>query len=98
MRTRTLLAGLLLLLVVLAAPACTRQLDTAGLEQQIADLLEQRGGPSVNEIDCPDDVTVEAGSQFECTASGDQATWTIEVTQTDDEGHVDMRIVDAQEA
>lgn len=93
MGTRTLfVAGLLLLGV-----ACSRALDTQGLEDQITELLAQRGGPTVRSIDCPVDVKVAAGATFECTATGDDATWTIEVTQTDDEGHVDMRIVDASE-
>jgi uncharacterized protein DUF4333 len=94
MRTRTLVvAGLLLL-----GAACGRTLDTQGLEDQIADLLAQRGGPAVESIDCPEDVKVEQGATFECTATGQDATWTIEVTQTDDQGHVDMRIVNAQGA
>lgn len=93
MRTRTLLvAGVFLL-----GAACSRTLDTQGLEDQIADLLAERGGPTVTEISCPEDVTVEEGGTFECTATGEGATWTIEVTQTDDEGHVDMQIVNASE-
>ena len=37
-------------------------------------------------IDCPDDVAVKEGSTFECTASGEVASWVISITQRDDRG------------
>jgi Domain of unknown function (DUF4333) len=91
MRTRTaLLAGLLLV-----AAACAKDLDTDVLQDQIRSLLAERGGPTVTSVRCPDEVKVQAGDTFECTASGGGTTWTIEVTQRDDAGTVDMKIVGA---
>jgi hypothetical protein len=65
--------------VALLAVACSRSLDTAGLEDQIASLLRDRGGPQVSEVACPDEGT----------------TWTVQVTQVDDRGNVNIEIVDA---
>jgi hypothetical protein len=81
--------------VALLGVGCSRMLDTAGLEEQIQQLLAERGNLQVERVDCPDDVTVEAGATFRCVAVGDGAEWTIEVTQVDDEGRVDWQIVDA---
>jgi hypothetical protein len=88
MRARTMVVGCMLL----GAVACTKTLDSGGLEDQIRSLLQQRGGPSVESVSCPDDVKVQAGSTFSCTASGDGTTWTIDVTQTDDEGNVKIQV------
>jgi hypothetical protein len=81
--------------VALLAVACSRSLDTAGLEDQIASLLRDRGGPQVSEVACPDDVKVAAGDTFDCTATGEGTTWTVQVTQVDDRGNVNIEIVDA---
>jgi Domain of unknown function (DUF4333) len=50
-------------------------------------------GHEITAVDCPDDVQVAAESTFDCTATEpDGATWTIEVTQLDDDGTLDYRI------
>jgi Domain of unknown function (DUF4333) len=88
MRARTIVVAC----VLLAAVACTKTLDSGGLEDQIKTLMQQRGGPSVDSVSCPDGVKVQAGSTFTCTASGEGTTWTIQVTQTDDSGHVSIKV------
>jgi hypothetical protein len=80
-------------LIALSGVACTRSLDTQGLEEQIAADLEAGGGPTVNEVTCPDDVEVESGGTFECTATGEGVEWRISVTQLDDDGRVEFQIV-----
>jgi uncharacterized protein DUF4333 len=89
MRARTIVVACSLI----GTFACTKTLDSAGLEEQIVAQLEQKGGPQVSSVSCPDGVKVETGSTFTCTATGDGTTWTIEVTQTDDKGNVEIRIV-----
>lgn len=81
--------------VALLLPACTSTLDTDGLEEQIRTLLEERGGPTVTEVTCPEDIEVEAGATFECAATGEGAEWVVQVTQADDQGNVEIEIVGA---
>jgi Domain of unknown function (DUF4333) len=88
MRARTVVATCLLA----GALACTKTLDSNGLEEQIRARIEERGGPDVSSVACPTDIKVETGGTFTCTASGDGTTWTIEVTQTDDKGNVEIRV------
>lgn len=80
------------LAVTLLGTACSSTLDTDGLEDQIRSLMEERGGPAVTEVTCPDEIEVEAGATFECTATGDGVEWVVQVTQTDDQGNVEIEI------
>ena len=92
MRARSLaVAGGLLL-----ACACSRSLDTGGLESQLQAGLQERLDITVTSVTCPDDVDAKAGVTFQCTALGETgSTTTISVTQQDDQGNVDWEIVDA---
>jgi len=89
MRARTIVAACSLV----GALACTKTLDSGGLEDQIKSRLAETGGPTVSSVTCPDDIKVQAGGTFTCTATDQNTTYTIEVTQTDDQGKVDIRIV-----
>lgn len=80
----------------LLGAACTSMLDTDGLEEQIVALLEERGDLEVTGVTCPDDIEAEAGATFECTATGDDVEWVVQVTQTDDRGNVEIEIAGAQ--
>lgn len=93
MRARFVTAVAVLALI---GAACTSTLDTEGLEEQIAALLDERGGPEVTEVTCPDDIEAEAGATFECAATGDGVEWVVRVTQTDDQGNVEIEIAGAQ--
>jgi Domain of unknown function (DUF4333) len=88
MRARTLATFALLVPVL----ACGRQLDTAGLEEQLLEVIDDQGGPEITEVTCPE-VEAETGATFTCEATGAGTTWTIEVTQVDDDGEVEWRIV-----
>lgn len=92
---RARLVAVVAVLAVTGA-ACSSTLDTQGLEEQIVALLEERGGPEVTEVTCPDDVEAEAGATFECTATGDGVEWVVQVTQTDDQGNVEIEIAGAR--
>lgn len=94
MRVRPL--HLLVVVLAIAGAACTQVLDEATLEDTLRTQLEERLGETGITVDCPADVAVEQGGVFECTATGaDGAGATVEVTQRDDEGTVEWRIVDA---
>jgi hypothetical protein len=80
--------------LVLAAVACgAPSLDGRSAESQLLARLQAANGPAIAAVDCPDEVEVRARTSFACTATEpDGATWTIEVTQLDDEGTLDYRI------
>jgi hypothetical protein len=73
---------------LLSAISSRALLDTANIEQQIAEKLSQDSGLTTT-VTCPDEVTVAAGDTFTCTATTDDGrTAVIEVTQDDDQGTV----------
>jgi Domain of unknown function (DUF4333) len=95
MRSRWARAAVLLGIAVFAV-ACSKTLDTAGLQTQIADQLNTKLDTEGITVECPDDVKAEAGSEFDCTGTvPDSGTLTIHVKQTDDEGHVTWEVTDA---
>lgn len=82
--------------LALAVAACTKTLDTGGLEDQLKKQIEQQTPTTITSVDCPADVEVKKGGTFECTAVEESgATFTIKVTQTDDQGNVEWEVVDA---
>ena len=95
MRTRS--ARLLVLAaLVIAAAACTKTLDTDGLEGELRSQAEERFNITLTSVDCPADIEVEAGGTFTCDAKQESgATLTLQVTQSDDQGNVEWDLVDA---
>ena len=82
--------------LALASAACTKTLDTDGLEGELKSQIEEQTDSTISSVDCPADVEAKAGEVFECTAEeGSGATFTIRVTQRDDAGNVDWEVVDA---
>jgi hypothetical protein len=63
-------------------------LDTAPIESQIEENLAADPNAQVDQVDCPDDVTVEEGGEFQCTASGPGGEFTVNLIQEDEEGNV----------
>jgi len=85
MRARTIVAACSLV----GALACTKTLDSGGLEDQIKSLLADRGGPTVSSVSCPDDIKVQAGGTFTCTATDRAGTSErITVRQLDANGRI----------
>jgi hypothetical protein len=85
--------------LAVAAAGCTKTLDTDGLEGELKSQLEAEMSTTIATVDCPADVEAKAGESFECTAEDEEsgATFTIRVTQSDDQGNVDWEIVGASE-
>jgi hypothetical protein len=80
--------------LVLLAAGCTRVLDKGGLEAQLAADL-QASGPALT-VRCPDGVKAQVGATFQCTATDpDGSSFTITVTQTDDQGNVTWALTSA---
>ena len=95
MRSRSARLAAVALLAIVAA-ACSKTLDTEGLETELKSQFEQQTDTVLTSVDCPADVDVETGGVFECTAEEESgATFTIQVTQTDDQGQVDWEVIDA---
>ena len=83
--------------LVFAAAACTKSLDTDGLESKLKTQIEAQTDSTITGVECPDDIKVESGGTFECTATEESgATFTIEVVQTDDAGNVTWEVTGAQ--
>jgi hypothetical protein len=82
--------------LALAVAACTKTLDTDGLEGKLKRQVARETGLTILAVDCPSDVAVEAGGTFECTAEEESGpTLTILVTQSDDKGNVAWEVADA---
>jgi hypothetical protein len=65
-------------------------LDTAEAERQLAQLTEEQVGLAATDVQCPDDVPLEAGTTTTCTATLDGQPISFTVEQTDDEGNVQI--------
>jgi translation initiation factor IF-1 len=93
---RSRLARVLVLVCIAAvATGCSKTLKIDDLETEIGSQIDTQLGTAGNTVACPDDVKAEAGATFECTATlstGD--TVTVEVKQTDAEGHITWTLVD----
>jgi hypothetical protein len=68
----------------------TKTLDTAEAQRQIAQLTEEQAGVSPTDVSCPADIEAEAGATFSCSASLEDQPITFTVTQTDDDGNVQI--------
>ena len=68
--------------------------DTDGLEQELEHQIESQTDTKLRTVDCPT-VELEAGASFECVAEGrSDTTYTIVVTQRDDQGNVDWEVTE----
>ncbi|MFD2091514.1 DUF4333 domain-containing protein [Blastococcus deserti] len=85
--TVLVLGGLVVGAFLLFAP---KMLKTADAERQIAQLTEQQAGIAPTDVSCPADIEVEAGATFTCTALLAEQPISFTVTQTDDEGNVQI--------
>jgi hypothetical protein len=82
--------------LAIAAAACSKTLDTDGLEGELKSQIEAQTDSTITSVECPPDVEAKAGETFTCTAEeGSGTTFTIRVTQRDDAGNVDWEVVDA---
>jgi hypothetical protein len=86
-----------IVVVALAGASCVaeRTLDVESLESTLQQQLQERQVQMVDSVACPDEIKVEAKATFQCTATGDETTWTLQVRQNDDDGNVTWKIVDA---
>ncbi|SOE03400.1 DUF4333 domain-containing protein [Blastococcus haudaquaticus] len=65
-------------------------LDIAEAERQIGRLTAEQTGVAPTDVSCPADVEAEAGATFTCTAALEHQPISFTVTQTDDEGNVQV--------
>jgi hypothetical protein len=68
----------------------TKTLDTAEAERQIAQLTEDQAGVAPTDVSCPADIGAEAGATFTCSASLEDQPISFTVTQTDDDGNIQI--------
>ena len=65
-------------------------LDTAEAERQIGQLTADQTGVAPTDVSCPADIEAASGTTFSCTASLEDQPISFTVTQTDDEGNVQI--------
>lgn len=68
----------------------SRTLDSTDVERQISRVTADQTGVAPTDVSCPGDVAVEAGAAFGCTASLEGQPISFTVTQTDDDGGVEI--------
>jgi hypothetical protein len=68
----------------------TKTLDTAEAEREIAQLTEEQAGVAPADVSCPADIVAEAGATFSCSGSLEDQPIAFTVTQTDDDGNVQI--------
>ena len=92
MRSR-FVRGAGLLIVAVAAVACSKSLDMGGLETELGKQLNTQLKTTGITVACPKDIKAESGGEFDCTGTvPSSGTVTIHVTQTDDKGHVTWEV------
>lgn len=63
----------------------TSLLDVERFEGTLVDGITEQTGTVIESVDCPDEVTMETGNEFECSVTDDQGnTGSVEVTQGED--------------
>lgn len=68
-------------------------LDMEEVETGISDGLEEQLDVEIESVDCPEEVKMEKGNDFECTATDSEgSSATISVVQTNDDGNLDWEI------
>ena len=82
-----LLGGLAVAAILLFG---TRTLNSAEAERLISQATEEQSGVAPTDVSCPSDIEAEAGATFTCSASLEGQPISFTVTQTDDDGNVDV--------
>ena len=83
--------------VTLALAGCdvtvTNYLNVDRAEEVIAEGITAQTGIVVASVECPEEVILEEGNEFECTMTDDEGNQrTVSVTQTDGEGNINWRL------
>ncbi len=78
--------------LVVAATACTKTIDNTSLESSIKAQMEKQTGVSGITVTCPEEIKAEQGGTFTCSAAAQGEKVTLQVTQTDDQGHVTFKV------
>jgi Domain of unknown function (DUF4333) len=95
MRT-TLVRTAVLLSVAVLAVGCSKTLNGDQLKTELESQLNSQLGATGITVECPEDIKAKSGGEFDCTGTvPDTGTITIHVTQTDNDGHVTWKVVDA---
>jgi hypothetical protein len=71
----------------------TKILDSAEAEHLISQATEDQAGVAPTDVSCPSDIEAEAGATFVCSAFLEGQPISFTVTQTDDDGNVEVTSV-----
>jgi hypothetical protein len=82
--------------LAVATSACTKTLDTKGLEPTLAGQFDEQFGTTGTTVSCPTGIKAETGGTFDCTATlSDGSTVTLHITQKNADGEVQWKSVGA---
>lgn len=71
----------------------TNYLNVDRAEEVISEGITEQTGIVVQSVECPDDVVLEEGHEFECTMTDEEGNQrTVSVTQTDGEGNINWSL------
>jgi hypothetical protein len=91
LRLRHAVIPIAVLSAVPLAGCGTKTLDTSQIETQLKTKLA--GNAPLKSVDCPSSVDAKKGGKFTCTATAASGNkYTVNVTQTDDNGHVTAQV------
>jgi hypothetical protein len=82
---------MLLVVAVLSAAGCKKQIDNAKAESSIKSGLETKG-LKVEMVSCPTAKAAKKGDNFECTGKAGGKDFTVAVEQLDDDGNVNWKL------
>jgi len=89
----------LVLVLAFGLAGCGNTVDAEDLEGQLVEQIapDYDVDPDDASGECPDDIEIEEGREFECTLSApDRGDLTVEVTLTDDEGGFEAEVPQEQ--
>lgn len=68
-------------------------INIARLEESIGEGLAAQLGATIASVECPDDIVMETGNDFECSVTDDEGgTGVVTVTQHDDAGNITWKL------
>ncbi len=83
--------------IIVLLAGCQQTLNMDNVRSAISDGVLEQVGYAVSEVQCPENVAVEAGASFECTAfTGEGGKLIVQVTQDDDQGNVTWEVVGSE--
>lgn len=94
MTTRTAALVPALAAAALALTACSAEVPAEELSEQVKSSLAEQVGQEPDEVDCPDPLPAEEGSEVRCTLTDGGTSYGVTVTSTgEQDGEVSFEVL-----